>query len=157
MVVGFKQSRASAKGGGRGEFRQHKHSARAIEAVYDFCLALLALPHHQERVACLGNEADALGLKNVTAVHRNVIEEKGKFDFVVSRAVMNLNDLFKLVRKNVRPGGTNALPNGLICLKGGDLVEELSPLRKTAVAWPLSGYFQEEFFETKSAVYVPCR
>ena len=58
MVVGFKQSRASAKGGGRGEFRQHKHSARAIEAVDDFCLALLALPHHQKRVACLGNEAD---------------------------------------------------------------------------------------------------
>ena len=101
--------------------------------------------------------ADALGLENVTAVHRNVIEEKGKFDFVVSRAVMNLNDLFKLVRKNVRTGGTNALPNGLICLKGGDLAEELRPLSKTAVTWPLSGYFQEEFFETKSAVYVPCR
>ena len=78
-------------------------------------------------------------------------------DFVVSRAVMNLNDLFKLVRKNVRPGGTNALPNGLICLKGGDLAEELRPLCKTAVTWPLSGYFQEDFFETKSAVYVPCR
>ena len=101
--------------------------------------------------------AEALGLENVTAVHRNVIEEKGKFDFVVSRAVMNLNDLFKLVRKNVRTGGTNALPNGLICLKGGDLDEELRPLCKTAVTWPLSGYFQEEFFETKSAVYVPCR
>ena len=101
--------------------------------------------------------ADALGLENVTAAHRNVIEEKGKFDFVVSRAVMNLSELFRLVRKNVRPGGSNALPNGLICLKGGDLGEELSPLRKTAVAWPLSGYFQEEFFETKSAVYVPCR
>ena len=101
--------------------------------------------------------ADALGLENVTTVHRNVIEEKGKFDFVVSRAVMNLNDLFKLVRKNVRPGGTNALPNGPICLKGGDLAEELRPLCKTAVTWPLSGYFQEEFFETKSAVYVPCR
>ena len=101
--------------------------------------------------------ADALGLENVTAAHRNVIEEKGKFDFVVSRAVMNLSELFRLVRKNVRPGGSNALPNGLICLKGGDLGEELSPLRKTAVAWPLSGYFQEEFFETKCAVYVPCR
>ena len=99
----------------------------------------------------------AIGLQNVEVEHRNALEEKGKYDFVVSRAVMNLSELFRLVRKNVRPGGSNALPNGLICLKGGDLGEELSPLRKTAVAWPLSGYFQEEFFETKSAVYVPCR
>ena len=101
--------------------------------------------------------AQSIGLKNVTFCHERAEEEKQRFDFVVSRAVMPLADLVKIVRKNIAPRPQNALPNGLICLKGGDLAEELRPLCKTAVTWPLSGYFQEEFFETKSAVYVPCR
>ena len=71
--------------------------------------------------------AEAIGLKNVTAVHRNVMEEKQKFDFVVSRAVMDTADLVKLIRKNISKNQNNALPNGLICLKGGDLQHELMP------------------------------
>lgn len=98
--------------------------------------------------------ADAIGLKNVVAEHRNVVEEKGKFDFVVSRAVMNAPDLVKLIRKNISRRQQNALPNGLICLKGGDVEEELAPFAKCSVVWDLKDYFADEFFETKKVAYV---
>ena len=100
--------------------------------------------------------ADAIGLKNVTCAHRNVIEEKGKFDFVVSRAVMDMGDLYKLVRKNVAKECRNALPNGIVVLKGGDLVNELAPFKKCSTTWNLNDYFKDEFFETKKVIYVQC-
>lgn len=98
--------------------------------------------------------AEAIGLENVTTAHENVMEEKGKFEFIVSRAVMNASDLVKLVRKNV--GGTqrNALPNGLICLKGGDVTAEMAPFAKTGEVWELRNYFDEEYFETKKVTYI---
>lgn len=99
--------------------------------------------------------ADAIGLRNVVCEHKNVIEEKEKFHFVVSRAVMDMSDLIKLVRKNVNTREQfNALPNGVITLKGGDLTEELRPFSKAAEVTPLSTYFSEEFFETKQVAYV---
>ncbi len=98
--------------------------------------------------------AEAIGLENVTAVHRNVIEEKGKFDFVVSRAVMDFSELVKLVRKNVHHEQRNSLPNGIICLKGGDLIQELRPFKHTSDVWSLSNFFPDEFFETKKVAYV---
>lgn len=98
--------------------------------------------------------AKAIGLENVTAAHRNAIEEKGKFDFVVSRAVMPAADLVKLVRKNIRREQRNSLPNGLLCLKGGDLTEELAPFAKRCEVWDLAESFKEEFFETKKVVYI---
>lgn len=98
--------------------------------------------------------AKAIGLENVTAAHRNAIEEKGKFDFVVSRAVMPAADLVKLVRKNIRREQRNSLPNGLLCLKGGDLAEELAPFAKRCEVWDLAESFKEEFFETKKVVYI---
>ncbi len=97
---------------------------------------------------------EALGLTNVTALHRNVMEEKRKFDFVVSRAVMDTGELVKLVRKNVARESKNSLPNGLICLKGGDLTHELAPFKRTAETWNLADYFKDEFFETKQVIYV---
>ena len=97
---------------------------------------------------------EALGLTNVTALHRNVMEEKRKFDFVVSRAVMDTGDLVKLVRKNVARESKNSLPNGLICLKGGDLTNELAPFKRAAETWNLADYFKDEFFETKQVTYV---
>jgi len=97
---------------------------------------------------------EALGLTNVTALHRNVMEEKRKFDFVVSRAVMDTGELVKLVRKNVARESKNSLPNGLICLKGGDLQAELAPFKRTAETWNLSDYFKDDFFETKQVIYV---
>ena len=97
---------------------------------------------------------EALGLTNVTALHRNVMEEKRKFDFVVSRAVMDTGELVKLVRKNVTRESKNSLPNGLICLKGGDLTNELAPFKRAAETWNLADYFKDEFFETKQVIYV---
>ena len=97
---------------------------------------------------------EALGLNNVTALHRNVMEEKRKFDFVVSRAVMDTGELVKLVRKNVARESKNSLPNGLICLKGGDLTNELAPFKRAAETWNLADYFKDEFFETKQVTYV---
>ncbi|NDV79002.1 16S rRNA (guanine(527)-N(7))-methyltransferase RsmG [Dysgonomonas sp. 511] len=97
--------------------------------------------------------AAAIGLKNVQFRHCRAEEEKGKFDFIVSRAVMPLPDLVKIVRKNVSKEQHNALPNGIICLKGGNLDGELQPFKKTAEADDLSMYFDEDFFKTKKIVY----
>lgn len=98
--------------------------------------------------------ANAIGLKNVIVEHRNVIEEKNKYDFVVSRAVMNASDLVKLIRKNVSKEQRNALPNGLICLKGGDMTEEIAPFRNHLEVWDLKSYFNDEFFDTKKVMYI---
>ncbi len=98
--------------------------------------------------------AASIGLSNVETRHSRVQEVKDKFDFVVSRAVMALPELVTLVKKNISTKQMNVLPNGLICLKGGDLAEEMKPFKKTAEADELSMYFEEEFFETKKVVYV---
>ena len=98
--------------------------------------------------------AQAIGLKNVQIEHRNVMEEKAKYDFVVSRAVMNASDLVKLVRKNISREQRNALPNGLICLKGGDVTEEMAPFANCSEVWNWSQYFADEFFETKKVTYI---
>lgn len=99
--------------------------------------------------------AEAIGLQNLILKHLRVQDEKGKYDFVVSRAVMPLDELVPLVRKNIKPRGKNALPNGLICLKGGELQHELQPFRNMAEEFSLSDYFSEPFFETKKLVYLP--
>lgn len=99
--------------------------------------------------------ADAIGLKNVEAVHRRGEEEKDKFDFIVSRAVMPLPDLVKIVRKNIAHEQHNALANGLLVLKGGDLKEEIRPFKNIVELTPLSDYFEEEWFQEKYAIYLP--
>ena len=95
-----------------------------------------------------------MGLKNVTTQHGDVKEVKGVFDFVVSRAVMNLDDLVGFVRRSVSRTCINSLPNGLICLKGGDLQAEVKKYKKLAMIADLKDYFEEEFFDTKKVVYV---
>lgn len=96
----------------------------------------------------------AIGLKNVSLRHCRAEEEKSKFDFVVSRAVMPLPDLVKIIRKNISKEQKNVLPNGLICLKGGNLEGEMKPFPKTSEADDLSNFFDEEYFKTKKIVYV---
>lgn len=97
--------------------------------------------------------AQAIGLKNVTFRHCRAEEEKAKFDFVVSRAVMPLADLIKIVKKNISPKQYNGFPNGLICLKGGELEKETMPVRHKTIITPINDFFEEEFFETKKVVY----
>ncbi|MBQ5750493.1 MAG: 16S rRNA (guanine(527)-N(7))-methyltransferase RsmG [Bacteroidaceae bacterium] len=98
--------------------------------------------------------AQAIGLDNVTFRHAGIEEEKQKFDFAISRAVMPLPDLVKLVRKNISSTQRNAMANGLLCLKGGDLEAEIAPLRKRLLDFDLKDFFEEEFFETKKVLYV---
>lgn len=96
-----------------------------------------------------------IGLDNVTTQHGDIKEVKGSFDFIVSRAVMDINELVPLVRRLVKKQCINAIPNGLICLKGGNLESELHKMKSQAMVENLSSYFNEEFFATKKVVYIP--
>ena len=124
-------------------------------------LAILFPETHFHLVDSIGKKvkvateiANAIGLKNVTTRHCRAEEEKQLFDFVVSRAVMPLTDLLKIIRKNIKKEQHNALPNGLICLKGGELEREVMPVNHQTLMYDLKDYFEEEFFETKKVVYV---
>lgn len=99
--------------------------------------------------------ATAIGLTNITLKQLRVQEEKNKYDFVVSRAVMPLSDLVTLIRKNIASRQHNAMPNGLICLKGGELTHEIIPFKSIAESYEISTYFNEDYFKTKKIVYVP--
>ena len=99
--------------------------------------------------------SNAIGLKNCQPEHLRGEEEKGKYDFIVSRAVMPLSDLAKIVKKNVAKEQHNALPNGILCLKGGDLQAELQPYRHIVDSLDLSQRFDEDWFKEKYVVYLP--
>lgn len=99
---------------------------------------------------------NAIGLKNCRPEHLRGEEEKGKYDFIVSRAVMPLPDLMKIVKKNVAKEQRNALPNGVICLKGGDIQAETYPYRNIVEITEISTFFQEEWFKEKNIIYLPC-
>lgn len=101
--------------------------------------------------------ASAIGLKNVRFVNDRMENEKGLYDFAVSRAAMSLSDLVKVCKKNIAKTDKNALPNGLICLKGGDMQAEIQPYKKLLTLYHLSQFFSEEYFKTKNAVYLPIR
>ena len=98
---------------------------------------------------------NAIGLKNCEPQHLRGEEEKGHYDFIVSRAVMPLPDLVKIVRKNIRKESKNALPNGILCLKGGDLQAELQPFRRIVETAELSSWFAEPWFKEKYVIYLP--
>jgi 16S rRNA (guanine527-N7)-methyltransferase len=99
--------------------------------------------------------ADALELKNVTVQQCRIEEEKSRYDFVLSRAVMPFPELVRLVRKNIDEKQNHALPNGVICLKGGDVKQEIAPFSKKTVVQHLDRFFEEEYFETKKIIYLP--
>lgn len=99
---------------------------------------------------------NAIGLKNCHPEHLRGEDEKGKYDFIVSRAVMPLPDLLKIVKKNISKEQHNALPNGIICLKGGDLQEEMRPFRNLVEISDISRFFSEEWFKEKNIIYLPC-
>ncbi len=108
-----------------------------------------------KKVRVASEVAQSIGLKNVTFRHARAEEEKELFDFVVSRAVMPLADLLKIIHKNISRKQRNALPNGLICLKGGELQHETMLFKSKTLMYDLKDYFKEPFFETKKVVYVP--
>lgn len=99
--------------------------------------------------------ASAIGLKNVVAEHLRGEDETGKFDFIVSRAVMPLPDMVKIVRKNVSKEQHNAMPNGIFCLKGGNLQSEIHPFKNIVEQTDLSSFFNEEWFKEKHLIYLP--
>lgn len=99
--------------------------------------------------------SDAIGLKNVDACHIRGEEEKGQYDFIVSRAVMPLPDLVKIVRKNISKRQQNSMPNGILCLKGGNLDAELHNYRNVVEKTELSTFFTEEWFKEKFLIYLP--
>ena len=98
---------------------------------------------------------NAIGLKNCAPTHLRGEDEKDKYDFIVSRAVMPLPDLVKLMRKNISKTSSNALPNGVLCLKGGNLQAELQPYHKIVETTEISQFFKEEWFKEKFVIYLP--
>lgn len=108
-----------------------------------------------KKIRVVNEVASAIGLENINAVHLRGEEEKGKYDFVVSRAVMPLPDLMKIIKKNFLKEGRNSLPNGLICLKGGNVEGEMKPYRKIAEAMEISSWFKDDWFNKKFVIYVP--
>lgn len=110
-----------------------------------------------KKIMVVTEVAKALGLENVEARQIRGEEEKGKYNFVVSRAVMKIPDIMAIIKKNFAKEQFNSLPNGLIYLKGGNLEGELRPFRHLAQVTPLSNYFAEEWFkQDKQLIYIPC-
>ena len=101
--------------------------------------------------------SQAIGLTNCHPEHLRGEDEKGQYHFVVSRAVMPLPDLVKIVRKNIAKPQLNALPNGIICLKGGDLQAETQPFRNIVETTDISTFFAEDWFKGKYVIYLPVK
>ena len=108
-----------------------------------------------KKIRVVNEVASAIGLENINAVHLRGEEENPNNDFVVSRAVMPLPDLMKIIKKNFLKEGRNSLPNGLICLKGGNVEGEMKPYRKIAEAMEISSWFKDDWFNEKFVIYVP--
>lgn len=108
-----------------------------------------------KKVMVAADIAKQIGLTNVECLHERVEEEKRQFDFVVSRAVMPLPDLVKLIRKNIHHKHKNALPNGLIVLKGGELQAEIRPFRTSVEVSEIDTFFHLPWFAEKRVLYLP--
>ena len=98
--------------------------------------------------------ANAIGLKNVKFSHARAEEIKEQYDFVVTRAVMPMVDLMKVARKNIKKEQHNAVPNGIIALKGGELAGEIASMKNISTVWELNDFFEEVYFKTKKVVHV---
>ncbi|GAA0718773.1 16S rRNA (guanine(527)-N(7))-methyltransferase RsmG [Aquimarina litoralis] len=109
-----------------------------------------------KKIRVVNEVIKALGLTNVKAEQRRAGTFDERFDFIISRAVTNMPDFVKWIRKNITKKSNHQLSNGILYLKGGDLTEELSAFPK-ANQYDLSDYFEEEFFETKKVVYMPLK
>lgn len=108
-----------------------------------------------KKIRVVEDVAQSLGLVNVVAQQLRGEEEKGEYDFIVSRAVMPLPDLVKIVRKNVSKNQRNAMANGVFCLKGGNIDSEVKPYKRIAEVMGLSQWFEEDWFKEKHLIYIP--
>lgn len=108
-----------------------------------------------KKIKVVAEVAHSLGLKNVDASHLRAEQVIDKYDFVVSRAVTRLIDFYPWIKGKFNKESKNAIQNGILYLKGGDLAEEIAESGLKAELYPLSAYFEEEFFETKYVVYIP--
>jgi len=108
----------------------------------------------EKKIKVVKGVAEELELKNVSPVRERVEEEKARYDFVISRAVTKFPEFVRLTSKNINRNGKNNLPNGIICLKGGDLNEELDMYKRKVKIWPIKDFFNESYFETKVIVYL---
>jgi 16S rRNA (guanine527-N7)-methyltransferase len=108
-----------------------------------------------KKIKVVTEVANALGLTNLQATHARAEQINGKFNFVVSRAVTRLVDFYPWIKGKFAKENINAIPNGILYLKGGDLAEEIKESKLKAELYPLSAYFEEDFFETKYVVYIP--
>ena len=107
-----------------------------------------------KKILVVKEVAKAIGLENCDAEQIRGENETGKYDFVVSRAVMPLPDLARLVKKNIGKQQHNSLPNGLLCLKGGNIDEEIRPFKHIADVTEISSMFDEEWFKQKYLIYL---
>jgi 16S rRNA (guanine527-N7)-methyltransferase len=110
-----------------------------------------------KKILVVQDVAEQLKLTNVSALKSRVQEIKTRYEFVISRAVTAFPEFVSMVRKNVSPLSKNALPNGIIYLKGGDFESEIKAFRATAEIFDLSSSFEEPYFETKKVIYLPVR
>jgi 16S rRNA (guanine527-N7)-methyltransferase len=109
----------------------------------------------EKKIRVVSSVADELDLTNVTAIRKRIEEEKGRYDFIVSRAVTAFPEFVKLTQKNIDPGNKNKIRNGIIYLKGGDFSAEIGAYMKKIVIRNITDFFSEPYFETKKIVYLP--
>ena len=109
-----------------------------------------------KKIKVVNEIATAIGLTNVKGEHIRAEKVKGQFDFIVSRAVTNMNDFVKWTKGKIKKNSTHAIKNGILYLKGGDLTEELKDYTK-ATLYDLPNFFEEDFFETKKVVHIPLK
>jgi 16S rRNA (guanine527-N7)-methyltransferase len=109
----------------------------------------------EKKIKVVKSVADELELKNVTTSRKRAEDEKGRYHFVISRAVSGFPGFVKLTEKNIDKSGINTLRNGIFYLKGGDLTVELAHFHNRAIVWNIKDYFDEPFFETKKIIYLP--
>ncbi len=108
-----------------------------------------------KKIKVVASVADEIGLKNITPILKRVENEKGRYDFIISRAVTEFNMFVKLTQKNIDKSSTNNLKNGILYLKGGDLSDEMANYSERIKVWDIKDMFNEPFFETKKIVYLP--
>ncbi len=108
-----------------------------------------------KKITVVTEVSKALGLKNVKAEQVRAEQLKGKYDFIVSRAVTRMKEFYGWINTKVKKESIHSLDNGILYLKGGELDEEMNELKRPYSVYNLPDYFKEEFFETKKVIYVP--